>query len=260
MEGVGATALLTAAARALETERAGGLLSDPMARSMAGEEGFDLLALGATGPVAVNGTPLYVLRHRFFDDLLIELTSSGLRQVVLVAAGFDTRAFRLDWPPDTQLFEIDQFAVFAHKETVIDGHRSTPGCARHLVAADLRENWPELLLSAGFDPERPTAWVAEGLLFYLPEPSLHRLIDDLYRLSAPGSCLATDMMGAARGPPQAFRDLFARLGAPFLFTTDDPAGLLRSHNWDATSIPFGEVARRLGTELTAGGQVVIAHR
>lgn len=69
LEGVGATALLTAATRALETERHGGVLSDPLARVLAGSEGFELLDRGAMGPVASNGSPLYVVRHRFFDDI-----------------------------------------------------------------------------------------------------------------------------------------------------------------------------------------------
>ena len=95
MEGVGATALMTAAARAVETERPHPLLSDPFARSLADEQGFDLLDQGATGPTATNGTPLYVVRHRFFDDFLMQvLAESDIRQVALLAAGLDTRAFR----------------------------------------------------------------------------------------------------------------------------------------------------------------------
>lgn len=263
MKGVGATALLTAATRALETERTGGLLSDPWARSLAGDEGFALLGLGAVGPKAANGSPLYVVRHRFLDDFLTELTTnSDVRQVVLLAAGLDTRAFRLDWPASTRVFEVDQPEVFDHKNNVLDAQGATPRCERHVVAADLREDWPSTLLSAGFELERPTVWVAEGLVFYLAEAAVHRLLDDTFRLSVPGSYLAADIMSATPGPPQEFKDLFASLDAPFVFATDDPAGLLVGHGWDAEAIPFAEVGRRIGIEFPfqEGGRVVIARR
>ncbi len=261
MQGVGATALVTAAARALESERGDGLLSDPLARSLAGDEGFELLGRGAIGMRAANGTPLYVVRHRFFDDLLTGLTaSSGIRQVVLIAAGLDARAFRLDWPAGTRVFEIDTPRVFAHKNAVLDAHGARARCERIVVPADLREDWPQALLSRDFDHDRPTAWLAEGLLFYLPEAAVHRLLDDTHRLSASGSYFAADMMTAVPGPPQAFKDLFASMGAPFLFTTDEPGGLLRRHNWDAETILFDEVGRRLGIELPSKGRVVIARR
>jgi methyltransferase (TIGR00027 family) len=129
-----------------------------------------------------------------------------------------------------------------------------------VVEADLREDWPQALLVDGLDPDHPTAWVAEGLLFYLPEAAVSGLLDETYRLSAPGSYLAADVMSASPGPPQEFRDLFASLGAPFVFATDDPAGLFRRHAWDAEAIPFDEVGRRVGVELTAGGRVVIGRR
>jgi methyltransferase (TIGR00027 family) len=248
---------MTAAARALETERDGGLLSDPWARALAGSKGFEIL--GALGPASADGPSLYVVRHRFFDDFLLELAArEGLRQVVLVAAGLDTRAFRLEWPPGTRVFEIDQRDVFAHKDAILDGSGARPLADRVVVPADLREDWPRALLAAGFEPDRPTVWVAEGLLFYLPEDAVHRLLEDMHRLSAPGSHLATDTMGASAGPPEEFKELFASLNAPFVFTTDDPVGLMREHGWDADAISLDEVGRRLGIEFPPLGRVTLA--
>jgi methyltransferase (TIGR00027 family) len=213
------------------------------------------------GAVAANGSPLYVVRHRFLDDLLMELTAgSNIRQVVLLAAGLDTRAFRLDWAEGTRLFEIDQPTVFAHKEAVLYAYRAVARCERVVVPADLRADWPEALLSGSFNPSRATVWVAEGLLFYLPEAAVRRLVGDVYRLSAPGSCLAADMMSASPEPSEAFQDLFASLGAPFVFLTDDLAGLMRSQNWDAEEISFREAARRVGTEVAVNGRLVIGRR
>lgn len=261
LEGVGATSLLTAAARALETERRDGLLSDPLARALAGTEGFDLLERGAMGPLTPDGSPLYVVRHRFLDDLLLDITkTSDIRQIVLLAAGLDTRAFRLDWPPGTRLLEVDQPSLFAYKEAILDEHDAVPTCHRAVVATDLREDWPTALRSHGFDLDRATAWVAEGLLFYLPEDAVHRLLEHTYRLSADGSVLAADMIGVSPGPPQAFKDLFAELGAPFIFVTADLAGLMRLHGWHADEVGLGEVARRLGTETEATGRIAVARR
>ena len=262
MEGVGATGLITAAARAFETDRADGLLSDPLARFLAGDEGFEMLAGGPVGVRASNGSSLYVVRHRFFDDVLIELLSTtDVRQVVLLAAGLDTRAFRLDWPQNTRVFELDQRPVFDRKQRVLDTHAAQPRCDRTVVIANLRHDWVSVLLSSGFDRHRPTAWIAEGLLFYLPEADVHQLLDDTFALSAPGSHLIADMMGATPGPPQQLRERFAELGAPFVFSTDDPAGLTRGHGWEATAIGWDEVGRRLSIELHApGGRVVLAHR
>jgi len=260
-EGIGATALMTAGARALESERDGGLLSDPWARALAGSKGFEILDLGVLDHVSAGGVPLFVVRHRFFDDYLLQLAArEGIRQIVIVAAGLDTRAFRLEWPPGARVFEIDQPEVFAYKEAVLHGRAARPVADRVVVPADLREDWPQALLAAGFEPGRPTAWVAEGLLFYLPEDAVHRLLEDMHRLSAPDSHFATDTMGATAGPPEEVKELFASLDAPFVFTTDDPVGLLREHGWDAEAISLDEVGRRLGIEFPPLGRVTLARR
>ena len=201
-----------------------------------------------------------MIRHRFIDDFLTELTTStSVRQVVLLAAGLDTRAFRLSWPAGTSVFELDQLQVFAHKDAVLDARGATASCDRRTVAADLRVDWPRALVSSGFDESRPTAWVAEGLMFYLPEVAVRALLDDAYRLSAKGSHLVADFMSATPGPPQQFKDLFASLGAPFVFATDDPVALVRSHGWVAEALSLADVAHRLGTEIDAGGRIVLAH-
>jgi methyltransferase (TIGR00027 family) len=260
MEGIGATALMTAASRALETERGDGqaLLSDELARELAGEKGFDLLARAARigVPSSAGGSPVFVVRHRFLDDVLKDLTGSGIRQVVLVAGGLDTRAYRLPWPDDTRLFEIDQPHVLAYKDTVLASRGAQARCDRREVPADLRQDWPTALLERGFDPERPTAWVAEGILFYIPEPSVHGLLDEMRRLSAPGSHLLADVLGTDL-PPE-IRDMFARWDAPFLFLTDDPEELMRSHGWQSEVIAMDDVGRRLGIVFPPVGQVVLA--
>lgn len=200
--GVGVTALGVAAARSLETHRPGALVMDPYA------SGF---VEAADAPVPMPLVPqdleseawkddtmwasmsTYIgVRSRFFDDYFAQATSDGLGQAVLLAAGLDTRAFRLDWTVGCDLFEVDQPKVLEFKDTVLDGMGAKPRCARRAVAVDLRDDWSSALRDAGFDPGRPTAWLAEGLLPYLPAEAERNLFDTIHELSAPGSRLAVE--------------------------------------------------------------------
>jgi methyltransferase (TIGR00027 family) len=107
------TARWTAAVRALESAREDRLFDDPWAAALAGEEGAAWIEQRPADSV----TPI-ILRTRFFDDLLQRMTCQvALRQVVLLAAGLDTRGFRLPWPEGTRLFELDQPSVLGYKET-----------------------------------------------------------------------------------------------------------------------------------------------
>jgi methyltransferase (TIGR00027 family) len=109
-----------AAARARESERPYRLFDDPLAAALAGPEGFAWLERMEPVP-RFGGPALYVVvRTRFFDDfLLYACWGAGVRQVVLLAAGMDARAFRLNWPPGTRLYELDRPEVLAAKEEVI---------------------------------------------------------------------------------------------------------------------------------------------
>ena len=116
---------------------------------------------------------------------------------MILASGLDTRAYRLPWPADTVVFEIDQPEVIAFKSRTLAELGAEPTAERRTVAIDLREDWPSALQAAGFDPTQPTAWIAEGLLIYLPPDAQDRLFDDITALSAPGSRIATEHMDMA---------------------------------------------------------------
>ncbi|WP_443034240.1 class I SAM-dependent methyltransferase [Streptomyces sp. BE147] len=200
--GVGLTALLVAAARAIETHRHDSLVQDVYA------EHFVLAAPACAGwPVRVQEAPdgdanplwgrfarYFGLRTRVLDDFLLRsVHTGGARQVVLLGAGLDSRAFRLDWPPGCVIFEIDRKEVLAFKHTVLDGLPATPTAARVPVPVDLRADWAGALTDAGFDAAAPSVWLAEGLLFYLTAAAETYLIDTVDRLSAPGSALAFEV-------------------------------------------------------------------
>ncbi|MFD5114073.1 class I SAM-dependent methyltransferase [Streptomyces sp. NPDC058391] len=200
--GIGLTALMVAAARAIETHRHDSLAQDVYA------EHFVLAApASASWPVHIGQVPdgdanplwgrfarYFGLRTRVLDDFLLQSVHvGGARQVVLLGAGLDSRAFRLDWPPGCVIFEIDQEGVLAFKHKVLGGLSATPKAARVPIPMDLRADWVGALTDAGFDTAAPSVWLAEGLLFYLPITAETYLIDTVDRLSAGGSALAFEV-------------------------------------------------------------------
>jgi methyltransferase (TIGR00027 family) len=132
------------------------------------------------------------VRTKFFDEFFLEATRAGIEQVVILASGLDSRAYRLPWPTRTVVYEVDQPQVIEFKSRTLAELGAAPSASRRVVAVDLRDDWPTALRTAGFDPARPTAWSAEGLLGYLPPEAQDRLLDTITELSAPGSRLATE--------------------------------------------------------------------
>jgi methyltransferase (TIGR00027 family) len=235
LHALSSTARWAAAARARETDRSDRLFCDPLAGTFAGEEGREWqrsFEESGDGPVENAFLPI---RTRFFDDLLARAAGEeGIRQVVLVAAGFDVRAVRLDWPAGTVLYELDQPGVLDHKDAVLTASGAPPRCVRRPVRADLREDWTAALRAAGFEARRPAAWIVEGLTPYLDERRLHTLLRRLSAVAAPGSLLGLDVLSRRYfAAPWAARDLrfLAERGTPWRFGTDDPAALLAGHGW-----------------------------
>ena len=181
-----ATAEWIAAVRASETRRPDRLLDDPWAAALAGPHGEDWLGERAGSPALAD----MIIRARFFDDFLRRVTGTGeVRQVVLLAAGLDTRGYRLSWPDRVQVFELDQPGVLDRKQDILDGAGAKPRCARRAVGADLTGRWTTALLDAGFDPRALSCWLAEGFLFYLPGERIARLLDEVTGLAHAGSWL-----------------------------------------------------------------------
>jgi methyltransferase (TIGR00027 family) len=192
---------MVAAARAMETHRHDTLAQDAYAEHLVRAAGF-----AAHWPVRIEDAPggdanplwgrlgrYFGLRTRVYDDYLLRSARAGARQVVMLGAGLDSRAFRLDWPADTVIFELDQNDVLSFKQRVFDGLRATLTAVRRPIVADLRDDWAPALLAAGFDAAKPSTWLAEGLLLYLPSAAQQRLMDTVDRLSAPGSALAYEV-------------------------------------------------------------------
>ncbi|HJP74666.1 MAG TPA: SAM-dependent methyltransferase [Pseudonocardiaceae bacterium] len=198
---VSRTALGVAALRALESDRPDRLFDDPFAAAFFGAgkamfpaperarpQGEPSLGLLFAGQIAV--------RTRFYDEFLLTAANRGCAQVVLVAAGLDARAFRLDWPQGVRLFELDLPGVLDFKARVLAELAARPRCARIAVPADLREDWSGALRAAGFDAVAPTAWLIEGLMIYLDRAEAAALLSTVGQLSAPGGEIAFEYRAA----------------------------------------------------------------
>lgn len=274
--GVGKTALGMAMVRAHETRQVDRLFDDPLAETFlaAAPQAFPEQRpvrdtdQGAPGP-ATLGTTFFVhgaLRTRFYDDYLRTAATNGCRQVVLLAAGLDTRGFRLDWPPETRLFELDLPEVMTFKTTVLAKDAAAPRCDRTVVPTDLREDWISALTRSGFDPGLSTAWLAEGLLIYLSADEVGRLFNSISDLSAPGSQLSfehsdatpTALQTDAQTAPSMTPYAQMWKGGLGQHTT----GWLHRHGWTTHIHDIAEVARGYGRELpaTSTGGFVIAVR
>lgn len=265
---VGATATAVAASRALASQGPDPLLDDQLADPLVRAVGIDhfVRMLDGEGPTAEDGaltpqamTEQITVRTRFFDDFFLEAAAAGVRQAVILASGLDTRAYRLPWPAGSVVFEIDQPEVIDFKTRVIADLGTAPAADRRTVRIDLRDDWPAALRAAGFDPAAPTAWIAEGLLIYLPPEAQDRLLDDITALSAPGSRLATEHMDMSKLPDDWAHRLTERskqLGSDIdladLFYTGDrhPAGdYLRDRGWQTSVLSTQEAYAAQGFTL-----------
>ncbi|MFI1714953.1 class I SAM-dependent methyltransferase [Streptomyces litmocidini] len=259
--GVGLTALLVAAARAIETHR-----HDSLARDVHAEHFVRAAPACGGWPVRIGQVPegddnplwgrfarYFGLRTRVLDDFVLGAVHDGARQVVLLGAGLDTRAFRLDLPPDCVVFEVDRAGVLAFKERVLTDRSAAPRAKRVPVPADLRADWVTALTSAGFDPTAPSVWLAEGLLFYLPSSVETSLIDTVDRLTTGGGALAFE--AKLEKDLLAYRDsaIYAatreQIGIDLLDLFDlgprpDSAGLLTARGWSTSMhTPFDFTGR-----------------
>jgi methyltransferase (TIGR00027 family) len=227
------TARWAASVRAMESAREDRLFDDPWAAALAGAEGAAWIEQRSPDSVA----PM-TLRTRFFDDFLQRTAAEhAVRQVVLVAAGLDTRAYRLHWPAGTRLFELDQPPVLDYKEQVLRSAGAQPACERHAIRVDLTGPWREALVEAGFDAQQPSVWLLEGFLFYLPNEQVRQLLDEVTSLAAPGSWLGFDVINSSMLTfpwARSWVEMQAQAGAPWIGTMDDPVVFLAARGWQAT--------------------------
>jgi methyltransferase (TIGR00027 family) len=236
---LGMTARWAAAVRAAESSREDRLFNDPWAAALAGIEGEAWLA-GRSADITLTMT----LRTRYFDDFLLRVSGQdGISQIVLMAAGLDTRAFRLNWTKGIRLYELDQPDVLNYKDEILDSLGVRATCDRRVIHADLTEPWNKALATTSFDSQKPSCWLLEGFLFYLPNETITQMIEQVTDLAAPGSWMGFDINNSdmlTSSYTRAWVDMQVQMGAPWLGTLDDPEEFLGARGWQATLTQAGQ--------------------
>lgn len=244
LDAVASTARLTAALRARESSRDDALFDDPFAARLAGDDQEGLLQ-------SFGDNPTIATRTRYFDDELAGVVGSGVNQVAILAAGMDTRAFRLPFLAPTTVFELDRAEMLSLKDRLLarGDPAPVPRCDRRPVGVDLTREWPRGLVDAGFDRTEPTCWLVEGLAQYLTEPQVLGLLDGLTALSAAGSELLMDFVGQSLLDMPAMQPMLERmaeLGAPWRYGTDRPEDVLTARGWQPNVVLSSTIGTRFG--------------
>jgi methyltransferase (TIGR00027 family) len=260
---------MVAAARAIATNADEPVINDQFAEPLVRAVGVDFFTRWVNGDLCAadvdDDESSWKLEHmpaamaartRFFDSFFQDAAQAGIRQAVILASGLDARAYRLAWPADMTVFEIDQPQVIEFKTTTLQSLGATPKAQLRTIAIDLRQDWPTALREAGLDTSRPTAWIAEGLLGYLPPEAQDRLMDNITALSAVGSRLAVEAIpdrperdieqaremmrrSTAKWREQGFELDWEELG--FEGERKDVASYLEGLGWRSAGTPMSEL-------------------
>ncbi len=279
-DSVGATALMVAAVRAAESSRSVPLINDPYARMLVDDEGggvfssiLDGSLAGRIAAIDSDAAAIFsymedyqAVRTHFFDTFYTEAAAAGIRQFVILASGLDTRAYRLNWPQGAVVYEVDLPEVLAYKASELAAQGVQPQATVREVAGDLRDDWPTVLKQQGFDTSEPAAWLAEGLLMYLPSSEQDELFELITESSAVGSRVAAEFVPYSDDEVRAqikerFTALADEIGVEhivFGFVADmedltyldpdrtNPASWLDDNGWRASAVPVTEEMRRCG--------------
>ncbi|MFD1936274.1 class I SAM-dependent methyltransferase [Nonomuraea mangrovi] len=226
--------------RSRERDQADAYLDDPCAAAFVTAE-----SEASYDEIRSKGLPSEVvpIRGRLGDQTLIE---SGVRQAVCLGSGTDSRAYRLPLDQGFNYFEVDLPGQLAGKSELLGAAGFAARCRVEVVEADLRDDgWTAALLAAGFDPEQPVHWIAEGLFYYLTKPQARALAEAMSEMSATGSCFTFDgphdrfLTDPAR---QDFLRRMGELGSPFVGSFHDPVEWLAPYGWQAQATLHGDIA------------------
>ena len=272
---VGTTAVMVASARAAETRQDAPLITDPYAGLLVEKAGtgawtamLDETVIEKAAAIDPEIAAIFThmrnyqaVRTHFFDEHFAGAAAAGIRQIVILASGLDSRAYRLKWPDGTTVFEIDQPKVLEYKAATLAESDVKPAATLHQVPVDLRYDWPTALRENGFDADQPTAWLAEGLLMYLPGDAQDRLFTLITELSAPSSRIAAEAVGVRSEERRIqMQERFEKIADELCIEQEvdvsemmyndpdraDVADWLNTHGWRAQAVTSEDEMRRHG--------------
>ena len=240
---------MVAAYRGRASAEATPVCDDPWALGLAGAEGE---ALSRRWDAHSPSMELWVgLRTRYLDDTVTRALDRGMRQVVILGAGLDTRAARLR-RPGARFFEVDQPASQADKRERLSRFASYPIEAATFVPCDFeRDDFVQLLEAAGLDRSEPSCFVWEGVVYYLREAAARSTLERLASEFDPGSLLVFDYLNSkmAKSSPRlrqedrAMKGIIEELGEPMQFGIDDPTPLMSECGYRfVRTVSFDELA------------------
>lgn len=237
------TSILTAAARAFGSREPDASVRNPdwAAGLLIGP---DELALIADHPVSqapdldfqeaiydpeiFGFTWLMLVRTRFIDEMMVRAVQGGATQLVILGAGFDTRAHRFaELLKDVAVIEIDYGATQAYKKRRVEA--ALGGTPPNVVYAPIdftRESLGEVLRRAGFEPGRKTYYICEGVSMYVPEEGMKETLRAIAAESAPGSALLLEylnrgLLESMTKYPTGMIKNAVNWGEPFVFGVPD---------------------------------------
>jgi len=248
IENVSDTARWVAFYRAMETERPDALFRDPWARKLAGERGA---AIVRHVPRARAMAWALIVRTQVFDELILQAVQRDGADVVLnLAAGFDTRPYRLHLPPSLRWIEVDLPELLAHKERELAGEN--PVCELERVRLDLADAEARRALFERVGRMGKRVLVAsEGLLLYLTPEQVAPLAEDLH---SPASFhwWITDLLSPAlrRRLHRSWGKHLEGASSLYEFAPEEGPGFFCPYGWHVAEFrPVFDEARRLKREM-----------
>jgi methyltransferase (TIGR00027 family) len=227
------TARWAAVYRARETERKNPLFRDPFARRLAGERGEEI---AKATPFHEKHSWSWVTRTYLFDSIIGKQVAQGADMVVNLAAGLDTRPYRMQLPSSLKWVEVDLPEIVAYKEELLKAEK--PACTLRRMRADLSNAEVRRSLLGGLAGESTKALViTEGLLIYLLAQEVSALAEDLKSFPAfKRWVLDIVSPGLLRMLQKNTHQQFGAEVPPLQFAPEDGPTFFTRHGWKALEV------------------------
>jgi methyltransferase (TIGR00027 family) len=226
------TARWVAFYRAQETERPDAIFRDPFARRLAGQRGEQI---AKAMPLGRDNSWSMVTRTYLIDELVRQQVAAGVDIVINLAAGLDSRPYRMELPPTLRWIEVDLPEILAYKEEILSNEK--PVCRLERIRLDLSDVHARRELFARLNDRAANALlITEGLLIYLTTADVESLAKDLAAPSAFHSwILDVASPGLLRMLRKTMHTELAQ-NAPFKFAPPEGPDFFVRYGWQAAIV------------------------